>query len=189
MNNLSNWFDKGISAHQYINTMKVNKESTLKVFNEVSLTSEETRILHELQNLELKAVVITADWCGDAMVNLPIFIKLANEAFIEARFLDRDENLELMDQYLTNGTSRSIPIIILLNKEGIEIGKWGPRAEEIQVEVDQLRAQLPAKDSEEYDLAFKEFIKGLVTRFTTDQSWWELIKKDLLKKLTEVTTN
>ncbi|MGI9056722.1 MAG: thioredoxin family protein, partial [Pyrinomonadaceae bacterium] len=46
---------------------------------------------------------------------------------IETRYVLRDENLELMDAYLTNN-ARSIPKLIALDAETLEeIGTWGPR--------------------------------------------------------------
>src|SRR5690606_24737899 len=108
--------------------MEKHKENLLHVYNQTTLTASEREFLQGLQAKQLKAIILTADWCGDAMVNVPIFMHIAQEAMLEARFLIRDENLELMDQYLTNGTSRSIPIFIFLDKDGNEIGKWGPRA-------------------------------------------------------------
>jgi hypothetical protein len=36
-----------------------------------------------------------------------------------------------MDRYLTNG-SRSIPIIVALDREFHELGHWGPRPSELQ---------------------------------------------------------
>ncbi|MHC8520324.1 thioredoxin family protein [Rossellomorea sp. H39__3] len=69
-------------------------------------------------------IAITEDWCGDAMVNIPILLKLAEAAGIEVKMILRDENLELMDQYLTNGTSRSIPIFIFIDGEGKERMVW-----------------------------------------------------------------
>jgi hypothetical protein len=38
----------------------------------------------------------------------------------------RDENIELMDLFLTNG-GRSIPKLIALDKENNVINSWGPR--------------------------------------------------------------
>lgn len=37
-----------------------------------------------------------------------------------------------MDAHLTNGRSRSIPIVILYNGNFEEVGWWGPRPEELQ---------------------------------------------------------
>lgn len=187
MTNLKSWFEKGMNQYEYIVNMKVHKDNLLKVYNNFQLTEKDKQILQSLQEKELKAVVLTADWCGDAMVNLPILMRMSEEALLETRYLIRDENLELMDQYLTNGTARSIPIIIFVNKEFEEVGKWGPRSPEAQRFADDLRASLPPKDSEEYEVAFKEnFIKPFLERITTDETLWAEIKTDLLSVLKEV---
>lgn len=183
MQNLQTWFEKGMTQYEYIQHMNVHQENLLKVYNGFHLTAEDLVSLHPLQTKELKAVILTADWCGDAMVNLPIFMRLAHESLIETRYLIRDENLELMDQYLTNGTARSIPIIIFLDKDGNEIGKWGPRAPKVQEIVEQLKADLPAKDSAEFEAAFKKFAKEVSELFTTNETLWLDIKHDLIEHL------
>ncbi len=73
-------------------------------------------------------LVITEGWCGDAALNIPIIEKIAAEnANIETRYLLRDENVELMDKYLTFN-ARSIPKLICLDAKTFEeIGTWGPR--------------------------------------------------------------
>ena len=82
------------------------------------------------QKAERKMIwlIITEGWCGDAAQNIPIIEKIAAEsANIETRYVLRDENLELMDKYLTNN-ARSIPKLIALDAETFEeIGTWGPR--------------------------------------------------------------
>ncbi len=73
-------------------------------------------------------LIITEGWCGDAAQNIPIIEKIAAASEnIETRYVLRDENLELMDAYLTNN-ARSIPKLIALDAETLqEIGTWGPR--------------------------------------------------------------
>ena len=78
-------------------------------------------------------LVLSEEWCGDAVNTVPVVAKLA--AFspnLELRVLARDENLDLMDAHLT-GTSRSIPIVILLDDEYRERAWWGPRPTALQV--------------------------------------------------------
>lgn len=73
-------------------------------------------------------LIITEGWCGDAAQNIPIIEKIAAESEnIETRYVLRDENLELMDAYLTYN-ARSIPKLIALDAETLEeLGTWGPR--------------------------------------------------------------
>ena len=96
---------------------------------------EKTVVLNDSLKAKVKNIgskwiwlVITEGWCGDAAQNIPIIEKIAAESpNIETRYILRDENLELMDKYLTNG-ARSIPKLIALDAESLrEIGTWGPR--------------------------------------------------------------
>jgi hypothetical protein len=96
---------------------------------------EKTVALHETLREKARNVgrrqiwlIITEGWCGDAAQNIPVIEKIAAEnVLIETRYILRDENLELMDAYLTNN-ARSIPKLIALDAETLEeIGTWGPR--------------------------------------------------------------
>ena len=76
------------------------------------------------------------------MMNNAIVRRIAEAAGLDVRAVYRDENLELMDQYLTNG-GRSIPVYLLLNSDGEVISKWGPRAEKVQQFVMDGRVKIP----------------------------------------------
>ncbi|MDG3044263.1 thioredoxin family protein [Bacillus sp. B6(2022)] len=119
---LNEWFTKGLAERTYVHNMEKNRENLLTVYNQYAIHQKEKELLQKLQKKKLRALVITADWCGDAMVNVPIFMRIANEALIDARYFIRDEHLDLMDQYLTNGTARSIPIIVIIDQDGKEVG-------------------------------------------------------------------
>jgi hypothetical protein len=77
---------------------------------------------------ELVFLALTESWCGDAAASLPIINKIAETSpNISLKVVLRDENLDLMDAFLTNG-ARSIPKVIVLDKANNEIvGEWGPR--------------------------------------------------------------
>ena len=90
-------------------------------------------------------LVITEDWCGDAMMNLPILKHISEALHLEVRVFHRDENTDLIDQYLTNGTARSIPIFVFLNDDFEQQTVWGPRARQVQNFVDDTRSKLPEK--------------------------------------------
>jgi hypothetical protein len=73
-------------------------------------------------------LVLTEGWCGDAAQNVPVIEKVAAASeLIETRYILRDDNLELMDQYLTDG-GRAIPKLIALDAETLNvIFTWGSR--------------------------------------------------------------
>jgi len=102
-------------------------ETRMKRLDKTIKINEE--IANEIQKIDEKQtwLVITESWCGDAAQNLPIIHKLAElNDKIELKLVLRDENLELMDLFLTN-ESRSIPKVIILDNELNVLNTWGPR--------------------------------------------------------------
>ncbi len=72
-------------------------------------------------------LVLTESWCGDAAHAMPVMNKLVEQAKnLDFKILYRDENKELMNRFLTNGTM-SIPKLIAFDNETQEvINDWGP---------------------------------------------------------------
>ena len=86
-------------------------------------------------------MVITENWCGDSAQNLPYLAKMSEEnSNINFRIVLRDQNPDIMDLYLTNGT-KSIPVMVAFNMDGDEIFKWGPRPVEAQNLINQLKSE------------------------------------------------
>ncbi len=79
-------------------------------------------------NKSLLFLVITESWCGDASPSLPVINKIAElNPNIELRIVLRDENLDLMNRFLTNN-AMSIPKLIIVDHDTEEvIADWGPR--------------------------------------------------------------
>ena len=72
-------------------------------------------------------LILTESWCGDAAQTIPIINKIANEnSNINFKIVLRDENLELMDEFLTGG-GRSIPKLVAMDKDHNVLNSWGPR--------------------------------------------------------------
>ncbi|MFA7290562.1 MAG: thioredoxin family protein [Melioribacteraceae bacterium] len=114
------------------NYTKLNLQRTSRVHKTYKVSEELKTVLSKINKPQLW-MVLTESWCGDSAQNLP-YIAMISEASdkIDLRILERDANLEIMDQYLTNGISRSVPKLIAFDSEGNEIFQWGPRPVEAQ---------------------------------------------------------
>jgi hypothetical protein len=107
--------------------------------------------------------VITEAWCGDSAQCLPGIAKMAAAAeHIELRIILRDEYPEVMDKYLTNGTSRSIPKLVATDLEGNELFNWGPRPAAAQQMMVAWKAAPAGK-------SFEDFEKELHTWYAQDK--------------------
>ena len=77
-------------------------------------------------------LVLSEDWCGDAVNTVPVIAKLAAlSPNLQLRVLARDRNLDLMDTHLS-GTSRAIPVVMVLDETYQERAWWGSRPAELQ---------------------------------------------------------
>jgi len=115
-------------SESMIHYTKMNAHRMNRLDKRSELTDELKAELDKVQN-PMIWLVLTEAWCGDAAQNLPIINKMAEySGKIDLKLILRDENLAIMDQFLTNGKSRSIPKLIALDKETKEVlGTWGPR--------------------------------------------------------------
>jgi basic membrane lipoprotein Med (substrate-binding protein (PBP1-ABC) superfamily) len=182
---LVQWFEKGLTKEEYMSGMKVNKDGMETIYTKFTLNDQEKEQIEKIKDKGLKVIALSEDWCGDAMLNNPILLNIAREANIEVRFVLRDQNLELMDQYLTNGTARSIPIYIFIDQNGEEKAVWGPRAEKIQELVMRERSQLPDQESPDFKEKQIQLYKQLGVRYQQDEEIWHTVAESILSVLTK----
>jgi hypothetical protein len=124
---------------------------------------------------KLTWLVISEGWCGDSAQILPFINKMSelNEN-IDLRVIFRDEHPQVMDQFLTNGVSRSIPIIAILDSETLEIlGKWGPRPIDVH--------QRYLEERKNPEIGGKEASKNLHLWYARDKG--RTIQEEFLKAL------
>jgi len=107
---------------------KLNNQRMKRLDKQTKLNVETLNKTQKI-NKDFTWLVLTESWCGDAAQTLPVINKFAeaNEK-IDLKVVLRDENEELMNQFLTNG-SQSIPKLIVVDNNSKEvIGSWGPRS-------------------------------------------------------------
>ncbi|WP_340170661.1 thioredoxin family protein [Lacinutrix sp.] len=94
-----------------------------------TIKTDET-VKENVSNLNINQtwLVLTESWCGDAAHVMPVINKVAElNTNIDFKVVLRDENLDLMNQFLTNG-GQSIPKLIMIdNNTNKVINTFGPR--------------------------------------------------------------
>jgi len=113
---------------EMIEYTKLNAQRMSRIYKTTEISKEFNDVL---KNKQLW-VLIAEPWCGDVANTVPVFAKIAESSEkISLHILLRDENTEVMNEYLTNG-ARSIPILIILDENYEEKYVWGPRPSELQ---------------------------------------------------------
>lgn len=178
------YFNEAISIQQYMDNMTTLKEESFRIYDGFEVPTNDG-FVELLKDKQPKILTITEDWCGDAMLNNPIIRRVAEEAGLEMRAVLRDEDTALIDRYLTNG-GRAIPIYLLLDDAGQVIGKWGPRAPQLQELVVSKRAGLPDKEDPAFEDAQNALYAEIREENITNQSYWTFVYEDFKKQVTSV---
>ncbi len=153
----------GIRTDEHIAATLINAQRIKRIDKQCVLTEELKAVLNNVSN-KMVWTVIVESWCGDGAQCIPVIGKMAEYCSnIELRFVFRDENLELMDSFLTNG-SRSIPILICNDASTNNfIGKWGPRPQKIQLMVMEYKKENP-------QVSHNEFVEQLHLWYARDRT-------------------
>ena len=107
-------FNQGMTYEEYKAQMNRNKERFEETEASVQIQSGDAEAvagLSEPRNI----LVIAEDWCGDVISGLPALGKLAeaSNGKLNVRVFLRDQNLDIMDQYLNKGESDTkIPYLL-----------------------------------------------------------------------------
>lgn len=110
----------------YLQFSELNKSRMNRLDKTIKVLENHQQKLKNLSS-NYTWLVISEGWCGDAAQIVPVLNKMAEVSEnIDFKIVIRDENPELMDQFLTNG-NKAIPILIMLDTHYNVINSWGPR--------------------------------------------------------------
>ncbi|MEX1022707.1 MAG: thioredoxin family protein [Dehalococcoidia bacterium] len=107
----------------------------------------------------VKALVLGEDWCPDVWRGLPVAARLGDLTGMEVRFFLRDQNKDIMAEFLKDGEFESIPTIAFYDRDHRYLGHWIERADQANAEMPKLREILAGKerDTPEFEEARKQY--------------------------------
>lgn len=159
-------FLQGMTFQQYLDQMTTNKDKFMDGLAAVRVTPEQ-RAVFASRHDKLNVLVLTEDWCGDALTNFPVLARLVEGApNVEMRVFLRDQNADLMDQYLNRGLFRSIPVFVFFDGDMKEVARFIERPPKITEYMEQkqldLRRQMRAEHAAEWQRSAAEEIRSLL---------------------------
>ncbi|MDO6738341.1 thioredoxin family protein [Wenyingzhuangia sp. 2_MG-2023] len=129
-----------IQSDLLTNYTKLNY-ARMKRLNKTQRIDDLTLKTLKLLNQNYTWILLTETWCGDAAQTIPFIHKIANSSKnIDLRVAYRDENMELMDHFLTNGGA-AIPKLIMINNKNEVLADWGPRPSSATIMVDNYKSK------------------------------------------------
>lgn len=143
------------------NYSMLNDKRMQRLDKKITLSDE---VIEKVTSVEKPTtwLVLTESWCGDAAQTMPVMNKIAAlNPNITFKVVLRDENEELMNAFLTNG-SKSIPKLIMYDEVNEEVlDTFGPRPSQATAMVNEYKQKHGALDA--------EFKKNLQIWYTKDK--------------------
>ena len=141
-------FEQGLTYAQWKAQMTRNQERHYANERELKLSDNDLAAFKSLKK-PVNVLAIGEDWCGDVIANLPIVGKIAAESgTLNLRVFLRDQNEDLMNQFLKEGKYKSIPVVAFFDDDFQELGRWIERPNSVTELREKKRQELYAKNPE-----------------------------------------
>ncbi len=186
-------FEQGMTYDEYKAQMTRNQERFATNEQQLALDPADVAAFKNLPQ-PLNVLVIAEDWCGDVINNLPILGRIAAESGkLNLRVFLRDQNLDLIDQYLKEGKFRSIPVFVFFDDQFREIGRFIERPASVTERNDHYRQKMYA-DHPEFgspDASISELPEEIRTALSEATATWReesrpLNNQDVVRSLREI---
>lgn len=106
--------------------LSLNYRRCVRLKKQFQPSSEIVNVVKQLRK-PILLLVLSEMWCGDSAQLVPCLFRITElSPYLTMKILSRDENPDIMDQFLTDG-KRSIPKVIGLSEKGEVLFTWGPR--------------------------------------------------------------
>lgn len=176
-------FDKGLTFQEYLAGIKTNQDR-FKVNGEGASVSQEDaaglRALVAKPNGPAKMLVLGEDWCPDVYRGMPVLAKIAEAAGIEMRVFPRDENMDIMNEFLKDGEFASIPVAVFYTKDMRYISHFIERPAKANAEMPEMRKIYEGRSREEAMPDILKFQEG-----PTWAGWRDATVKEIRQTLEE----
>ncbi|MDV7137987.1 thioredoxin family protein [Maribacter sp. TH_r10] len=115
-------------SENMVNYTLLNQRRMKRLDKTLKIDQETTDMIKGYAGKKVTWLVLTESWCGDAAQALPMINKVASlTENISLKLILRDENIDVMNRFLTNG-AMSIPKLVMVDDaSGKVVGEWGSR--------------------------------------------------------------
>jgi len=149
-------YNSGFTYQDFLAQVKVNRERFDEFYESGQLNAEDEEFFRKAVQAPggvSKMMVIGEPWCPDVFRGMPVAARISEATGLEMRVFPRDENLDIMNEFLNRGEHISIPVIVFYNSELSPICHWIERPVLANQEREQIEAsvklEMPDADDQE----------------------------------------
>lgn len=165
-------FDSGLTYDEYLGRIQRNRQKFEYNYRETALSDDDVSAFRELASREggpAKVLALGEDWCPDVFRGLPVMARIAETAGMELRIFPRDDNLDIMGEFLNRGESQSIPTFVFYTPDHRYIAHWIERPAKANAEMGEVMKRYEGLDRSNPDDLAK--LRQLADEFQTGPVW------------------
>jgi hypothetical protein len=191
-------FAQGLTYADFLAQAKVNRDKFEMNYKDPPLTDADLAFFQNvcaMPNGPMKVLAIAEAWCGDVYRQLPAVARIAEAAGMALRIFLRDQNPDIMDEFLSNeGKSRAIPVFVFFTEDLHYIAHFTERSKSAHTELalmaDQVKSELNlplnATFSTLPEADRQAFLKELIPRIRPRFNQW---RKDAIKEMRQLLSS
>jgi hypothetical protein len=187
-------FAQGLTYADYLAKATINHDKFEKNYQSVPLTEEDLAFFRKAAaapNGPAKILALAEAWCGDVYRELPTFARIAEATGMELRVFPRDENPDVMDEFLTNGKARAIPVFVFYTADLQYIARFVERSASahagLAAAMDEAKVKLNLPSTATFgnlpDADRQGFLREVIARIQPHADQW---RKDAIQELREL---
>ena len=134
-------FEQGMTYETWMQTIDRNQARFEENYQGVKISESDAQAFQELvarPNGPAKCLALGEAWCPDVFRGLPVMQRIAEAGGIELRAFLRDQNNDIMAEFLKDGQHESIPAVVFYTKDHRYITHWIERPALANEEMPQL---------------------------------------------------
>lgn len=164
-------FAQGQPYSEWLQSIDRNQARFQENYDEFSLSEDDAGAFRELvgkPNGPARCLALGEAWCPDVFRGLPVMGKIAEASGMELRVFFRDQNKDIMAEFLNHGEHESIPTFVFYTKDHDYIAHWIERPVQAQEQMSELRKmqeplrnpELPEEERKKYIQMYVDFQHG-----------------------------
>lgn len=185
-------FAQGLTWTDFLAAITINRDKFEQSYRTVPLTDDDLSFFRKAAALPhgpAKILAIAEAWCGDVYRELPTLARIAEATGMELRVFLRDENPDIMDEFLSNnGKSRAIPVFVFYTADLQYLADFRERSASahagLAAAMDVARAKLNLPSTAGFgnlpDAQRQEFLRELIALIRPQSDQW---RKDAIQEI------
>ncbi len=185
-------FDQGMDYKTWMTTIDRNQARFEENYNNFTPDPADIEAIKGLMARgATKCLAIGEPWCPDVFRGLPAIVKVAEQSGLNLKIFLRDQNLDIMNEFLKRGEFQSIPTLVFYTTDHKYLGHWIERAQKAIEEMPQMTAissklrdqEISEDDRKKYMADYVAFQNGPIW-----QGWQDAEIKEIIKLMDDALT-